>query len=56
MVCLNESYHFKLFKGCLPQILFGTFLATLSRIILQGFFLMYLQTLSFGYILQLSYF
>ena len=26
------SYHFKFFKGCLPQILIGLFLNTLTRI------------------------
>ena len=26
MVCLRRPYHFKYFKGCLPQILLGPFL------------------------------
>ena len=30
MVCLNRPYHFKLLKGCLPQILLGSFLNALS--------------------------
>ena len=30
--CLSRTYHFKFFKGCLPQILLGTFLNTLSHI------------------------
>ena len=32
---LEESrpYHFKLFKGCLPQILFGPFLNNLTQIV-----------------------
>ena len=31
MVCLNRPYPFKFFKGCLPQILLGPFLNTLSQ-------------------------
>ena len=32
MVCLSSRpYHFKLIKGCLPQILFSPFLYTLSQ-------------------------
>ena len=30
--CLSKPYHFKCFKGYLPQILFGTFLNTLSQL------------------------
>ena len=29
-VCLNRIYHFESFKGCLPQILLGPFLNTLT--------------------------
>ena len=36
MVCLNRPWQFKLFKGCLPQILIGPFLNTLSRIYIQS--------------------
>ena len=36
MVCLNRPYNFKFFKGCLPQILPGLFLNTLSRIFLKA--------------------
>ena len=32
MVCLSKQYLFPFFKGCLPQILLGTFLNTLSQI------------------------
>ena len=32
MVCLRRPYHFKLFKGCLPQILLGLFLNTLPHL------------------------
>ena len=35
MVCLNRPYHFKFFKGCLPQISLGPFLNTLSHLFLQ---------------------
>ena len=28
MVCLGRPYHFKFFKGCLPQILLGSLLNT----------------------------
>ena len=30
VVCLGRPYHFKLSKGCLPRILLGLFLNTLS--------------------------
>ena len=30
MVCLGRPYHFKFFKGCLPQILLGPFLNYLT--------------------------
>ena len=33
MACLNRSYHFKFFKGCLSQISLGPFLNTLSHLI-----------------------
>ena len=33
MVCLSRPYHFKFFKGCLPQILLGPFLNTLNQIL-----------------------
>ena len=33
MVCLGRPYHFKIFKGCLPQILLGLFLNTLPHLI-----------------------
>ena len=32
MVYLVRPYHFKFFKDCLPQILFGPFLNILTRI------------------------
>ena len=32
MVCLGRPYHFKYFIGCLPQILLGPFLNTLTHI------------------------
>ena len=35
MVCLSRPYSFKFFKGCLPQILLGPFLNTLSHFILR---------------------
>ena len=31
--CLSRPYPFKLFKGCLPQILLGPFLNTLNQIL-----------------------
>ena len=31
---LRRPYHFKIFKGCLPQILLGPFLNTLTNITL----------------------
>ena len=33
MVCLGRPYHFNFFKGCLPQILLGPFLNTLTHIL-----------------------
>ena len=35
MLCLSRPYHFKVFKGCLPQILLGPFLNTLTHTVLQ---------------------
>ena len=35
MVCLSRPYHFKFFKGCLPQILLSPFLNTLTHIFLN---------------------
>ena len=32
-LCSGRPYHFKFFNGCLPQILLGPFLNTLSQII-----------------------
>ena len=34
-VCLGRPYHFNFFKGCLPRILLGLFLNTLSHLYLQ---------------------
>ena len=34
MVYLSRPYHFKFFKGSLPQVLLGSLLNTLSQIIL----------------------
>ena len=31
--CLGRPYHFKLFKGCLPQILLGPFSNTLTHVV-----------------------
>ena len=31
MVCISRPYHFKIFKGCLPHILFGPFLNSLTH-------------------------
>ena len=41
MVCLNI---FKIFKGCLPKILLGSFLNTLSYLFKNYIFLMQRQT------------
>ena len=32
--CLDRPYHLKSFKGCLPQILLGPFLNTLTQMML----------------------
>ena len=32
---IGRPYHFKLFKGCLPQILLGPFLNTLPHMIMS---------------------
>ena len=32
-ICLGRSYHFRVFKGCLPQILLGPFLSTLTQLL-----------------------
>ena len=31
-ICLSRPYHFKFFKGCLPQTLLGPFLNTFSQL------------------------
>ena len=31
VICVSRAYHFKFFKGCLPQILLGTFLNILTH-------------------------
>ena len=31
VMCLSRPYYFKFFKGCLPQVLLGPFLNTLTR-------------------------
>ena len=36
MVCLSRPYPFKFFKGCLPQILLGPLLNTLSQMFLRS--------------------
>ena len=36
MVCLSRPCDFNFFKGCLPQILSGPFLNTLTQIIVQA--------------------
>ena len=38
MVCWGRPYHFKYVKGCLPHILLGKFLNTLTQIILRYYF------------------
>ena len=35
MVCLSKQYLFKFFEGCLPQLLLGPLLNTLSHIFPQ---------------------
>ena len=35
MICLSRPYHFIFFKGCLPQILLGLVLNTLSQILYE---------------------
>ena len=35
MVCLSRPYRFKFSKGCLPQILLGAFLNTLTEMYLD---------------------
>ena len=33
MVCLGRPYHFKVFGGCISQILLGPFLNTLTHLV-----------------------
>ena len=35
MVCLGRPYYFNFFIGCLPQILLGSFLNTLTQMTLM---------------------
>ena len=44
MVYLSRPYHFKFFKGCLPQILFGLFLNTLTHF--RNWFILYFSIVS----------
>ena len=37
-LCLGRPYHFKFLKGCLPQISLGSFLNTLSLMVLEVWF------------------
>ena len=39
MICLGIPYHFKSFKGCLPEILLGPFMNTLAHVSLRLSFL-----------------
>ena len=39
MACQSRPYHFRFFKGCLPQILFGTLLKTLTHFSILPIFL-----------------
>ena len=36
MVCLGRPFHLKFFKGCLPQILLGPFLNTMTQMCLSS--------------------
>ena len=36
LVCLSRPYHFKVFKGCLPHIVLGPFLNTLTQLGMAG--------------------
>ena len=54
LVCLSTPYHFKFFKGCLPQVLLGPFLNILNHMLfiltlslLNHFSPMILETLVF---------
>ena len=38
LVCLSRPYPFKIFKGCLPQILLGPLLNILTQISSTGFY------------------
>ena len=47
MVCLSRPYHFKLFKGCLLQILLDSFLNTLAHISFNELYASFALTLYF---------
>ena len=51
MVCPGRPYDFKFFKGCLPQILLGPFMNTLTQTLTIPGCFMFLRT-SLVYILQ----
>ena len=36
MVCLGRPYHIQFFKGCIPHILLGTFLNTLTHLMVHS--------------------
>ena len=48
MVCLERPHHFRFFKGCLLQILFGSFLNTLSQ---MGYLLTFISDIPVFFIL-----
>ena len=45
MACLSRTYHFKSFKGCLPHILLGPFLKTLTQMLVVCKEKVYLSTI-----------
>ena len=40
-ICLGRPYHFNFFKGCLPQILLGLFLNTVTHILMKNMLIMF---------------
>ena len=54
MVCLGRTYHFKFFKGCLPQILLGPFLNTLSHMVHQRQLIFFMVALKYLAVTELS--
>ena len=59
MACLGRPHHYKFFKGCIPQVLLGPFLNTLTHLLVFRFFsikpfIIRIPILSLSYLILIS--